>query len=164
MNGPDSQTSVPSNRLRRRVWAVALSVVVASAVWLVARLAGAQLEAASPLAGAMTVDLPSVIGASLFGGLAGWGSLVVLERLSSRPRRLWTGAAVGVLLASLVPLAVLDATTGTKVALGLMHIATGLPLVLLLHRTSVATKERALTTPDGRWPTSHARRHAWQVA
>jgi len=46
-----------------------------------------------------------------------------------------------------VPLAVLDAATGTKVALGLMHVATGLPLVLLLPRTSVATKERALPHP-----------------
>lgn len=121
-------------RVRHRLIAVAAAVAAPLVVWVVASLAGVSLEVTSPVAGTMRIDALLVIVTSLPLALAAWGVLALLERFTQNARRIWTSIAVVVLVLSLPPLAFLDATVGTKVALAIMHVATGLVLIFLLRR------------------------------
>jgi len=121
-------------RIRYRLLAVAIAVAAALLVWIVATLAGAHLEVTSPLAGTLTIDVLLTIAAALPAGLAAWGVLALLERLTPRARRIWTIVAVAVLVVSLPPLALLEANLGTKIVLAIMHVAVGLTLIVLLRR------------------------------
>ncbi|MDQ2698576.1 MAG: DUF6069 family protein [Actinomycetota bacterium] len=121
-------------RVRHRLLAVVAAVAAPLVVWVVASLSGASLEVISPVAGTMRIDALLVIVTALALALAAWGMLALLERFTRSARRIWTIVAVAVLVLSLPPLAFLDATVGTKVALAVMHIATGLTLILMLRR------------------------------
>lgn len=121
-------------RVRHRLLAVVAAVAAPLVVWVVASLSGASLEVISPVAGTMRIDALLVIVTALALALAAWGVLALLERFTRSARRIWTIVAVAVLVLSLPPLAFLDATVGTKVALAVMHIATGLTLILMLRR------------------------------
>ena len=121
-------------RIRYRLLVVGLSIVAALAVWGIATLAGAELEVTSPLVGTLTIDATLVIVSALPLALAAWGVLALLERFTPRARTSWTIVAVAVLVLSIPPLGLLGATIGTTVALGIMHLATGLTLILLLRR------------------------------
>ncbi|MDQ2661649.1 MAG: DUF6069 family protein [Actinomycetota bacterium] len=121
-------------RVRHRLLAVVAAVAAPLVVWVVASLSGASLEVISPVAGTMRIDALLVIVTALALALAAWGMLALLERFTRSARRIWTIVAVAVLVLSLPPLAFLDATVGTKVALAVMHVATGLTLILMLRR------------------------------
>ncbi len=121
-------------RVRHRLLAVAAAVAAPLVVWVVASLAGASLEVTSPVAGTMRIDALLVIVTALALALAAWGVLALLERFTRNARRVWTIVAAAVLVVSLPPLAFLDAPAGTKVALAVMHVATGLVLILMLRR------------------------------
>ncbi|GAA2012392.1 DUF6069 family protein [Microbacterium ulmi] len=112
-------------------------------VWLIAALAGARLIVSSPLIGTLTIDLLLVIVTAFPVAVAAWGALTVIERLTARPRVVWTAVASAVLVLSLPPLALLDATPVTTAVLGLMHVATGVVLILLLPRGAVSTSRRS---------------------
>ena len=120
--------------IRYRLLAVAVAVVAPLAVWIIASLAGASLEITSPMVGTLQISALLVIVSALPLALAAWGVLALLERFTQNARRVWTIIAVGVLVLSLPPLAFLDATPGTKVALGCMHLAAGLLLIFMLRR------------------------------
>lgn len=119
-----------SYRLAVVVGAVAVSVVIA----LLVGAAGVSLDVRSPTIGALTIDPLLVVVSALPLALAGWGALVLIERRARRPRRVWTMLAVAVLALSLPPLLFLDATPAGASSLALMHLATGLTLILLLPR------------------------------
>lgn len=121
-------------RVRYRLLTVVLAVVAAIIVWIIASLAGAQLHVTSPLVGTLAINAPLVIASTLPLALAAWGVLAVLERFTQRARTIWTVVAVAVLALSVPPLAFLDATVGTKVALGFMHLAAGVTIILMLRR------------------------------
>ena len=82
----------------------------------------------------MSIDLTLLVVTVLPIALAAWGVLALLERFTPRAKSIWTIAAVIVLALSLPPLALLGATAGTTIALVLMHLATGLTLILMLRR------------------------------
>lgn len=87
---------------------------------------------------AHSVDLPSVIGASLVAPLVGWGVLALLERVA--PRRaavIWGVLAIVVLIAGL-PWAQPGITTGNRLLLGGMHLIVGLAVIPAFLRTSPA--------------------------
>ena len=122
--------------IRYRLLAVAVAAVAAAAVWIVATLAGAHLSVTSPLAGTIAINLPLVILTSVVVGFAAWGVLAILVRRVRNGRRLWSVIAVAVLLVSVLAVLVLDTAAETKVALGLIHVAVGLPLAVMLPRDS----------------------------
>ena len=120
-------------RIRYRLLAVAVAVVAPIVVWIVASVAGVDFVVTSPAFGTLSIDVPLVIVSTVPIALAAWGVLALLERRTPRARRIWTIVGVVVLVLSLPPLALLEATVATKVALGFMHLAAGLPLILMLR-------------------------------
>jgi hypothetical protein len=130
--GPPPASHGPSYPRRGRTGARrAVTVLVATggalAVWGVA---GPVLDVGLTVgtgAGAQEVGPGSVALASLVAGLAAVAFGAVLERLTTRARRVWTAVAASVLIASLTgPLGA--ETTGGAVALGVMHLVVGASL------------------------------------
>lgn len=82
----------------------------------------------------MTIGLPAVIATAVVASLAGWGSLAVLTRISSRPRRIWTVVALVALILSFSGPVTAETDTATRVALLAMHVAVAAVLIPGLGR------------------------------
>ena len=67
-------------------------------------------------------------------GLRGWAALAVLERWTRRPVRIWSALAAAVVLLSMVPIALIDASGGTKAGLAVLHVVVALALLPMLRR------------------------------
>ncbi|WP_053207084.1 DUF6069 family protein [Jiangella muralis] len=113
----------------RAALAVAGATTAALGPWVVAVIAGADLEVTS--AGVtMDVGLPLVLAGALTMSLAGWGLLTwLLRRRGGDGRRVWTGVALTVLLLSLGGPLGAEADAGGKACLVLMHLAVGAVLI-----------------------------------
>ncbi|MCX5064371.1 DUF6069 family protein [Micromonospora lupini] len=120
-------------RVRNRVIVVVAAVLAAVVVWLIATVAGAPLTVDQG-SGPQDVTVLAVIVTSALAALFGWGLLALLERVSARATTIWTAIAVAVLVLSLVPASLVDATAGTTVALVLMHLAVGAVVILGYRR------------------------------
>ncbi|MCR2762599.1 DUF6069 family protein [Microbacterium sp. zg.B48] len=138
--------------LPRRLVAVAIAIAAAVPVWIVASIAGVRLEVTSPVAGPVAISIPLVLITAAVAAAAAWALLAVLERRSENGTRVWTITAVAVLVVSVVSLFLLGASLATVIALGLMHLAVGLTLIVLLPRrgsqrraTTVAAMNRHLS-------------------
>lgn len=108
--------------------------MAALAVWALAvPLAGATLTVRMG-GGTQTVGPVSVAVSSLLAGLAGWALLAVLERLATRPGRIWTIIALIVCALSLLgPLGGAVGAAATLVLI-LLHLVVGAVLVPGLAR------------------------------
>ncbi|MBB4919061.1 DUF6069 family protein [Streptosporangium saharense] len=118
------------NTSLRRTLTVLAAPVAALSVWILAvPVAGTTLNVRMGDA-TQTVEAVPVAVSSLLAGLAGWALLAILERLTSRPRRVWTTIAVTVWILSLLgPLNSAVATPATLVLL-LMHLTVGAIVIL----------------------------------
>lgn len=111
-----------------RAFGVAGAVLAAVAVWAVANpVLGIELLVEMD-AEPQPVGVEAVVASSLVAGLAGWGLVALLERVTTRARRVWTVTALVVLMLSLLgpPAAV---TTAATVALAAMHLAVAVVLI-----------------------------------
>jgi hypothetical protein len=135
-NAATGLTPAKQNTNGPRIIAVVVATLVTAAVWFVARVAFDVKVVAETGATETTVQLPSVIIATVVSGLLGWGVLELLERKTSSPRTVWfvVGAVVLVLSMFTGPLG--GVTTGAKVTLVLLHLAAGLVLIPGLGRTA----------------------------
>ncbi|MFC0627376.1 DUF6069 family protein [Kribbella deserti] len=130
--------AAPARRLARAT-AVVISAVAALVVWVIADpLLGVNLtvvrEGVTTTIGAGMVLLMATVSA-----LLGWALLALLERFIARPRawRIWLGVAIAVLALSLVmPFNSGEIDGSAQVALLVMHLAVGVPLMALLGRTA----------------------------
>jgi hypothetical protein len=123
------------SRTRTRLLTIAAAVVAAVAVWGIATAAGAELEVDQGF-GVMAINAGSVIFSVLLAGFAGWGILALLERRSPRGASTWTIIAVAVLVLSFLPIAFVEATAGTRVALAAMHLTVAAVIIPIFRRTS----------------------------
>ena len=123
-------------RRHRRMLTMAVAVVVPIIVWALASAAGAEFVVVNPLIGTLEIDWPLLIVSTLPIALAAWGVLALLERLTPRARTIWTIIAVVALALSVLPIAFVDTSDSTRVALGLIHVATGLFLIRMLRHGS----------------------------
>ncbi|MEU8230484.1 DUF6069 family protein [Actinoplanes sp. NPDC048967] len=82
------------------------------------------------------IGLIAVVLVAVIAAVAAWTVMAALERLTSKASPVWTIAAAVVLLVSLLPLAGSGIHAGTRVALGLMHIAVAAVVVPFLLGTS----------------------------
>lgn len=127
---PSPKTAPRGFRVASVVLAAAASVVV----WVIATLTGVSFEIRNPLVGTLHISVLLVIVSALLFALLAWAVLALLERFGHRPRKTWTIIALVVLVLSIPPVFFLDTGAGTMVALGLMHLVTGLVLIVMLRR------------------------------
>lgn len=120
-------------RTRRRALAVVAAVVVTLAVWLVGHLAGADYWITDSQ-GSVRIDALVTTQVTVILGLAGWAVLALLERLTRYGTRIWTVLAVLIVALSMLPVALVEATTATRVALVAVHLAVGAVLIPLFVR------------------------------
>ena len=104
----------PASRRRR-------STLAAVAVWALAGpILGTSVVIRFGDGAPQAIGIELVVIGSLTGSLLGLGSLVVLEKFTSRARTIWTAVAIGVLLVSLSLPLVAGTTASTKAALALI--------------------------------------------
>lgn len=139
-------SSMPTTRPRAigrpfvRLSAVAAAMASALAIWVLAVLAlGMDLRA--PAFDGSSETLPvraqDVLLVSALLSFAGWGFMAVLERLTSRGRRVWLMIAVAALVLSLgTPLAGTGVNLANRIVLMLMHLAVGSVLIPALYWSS----------------------------
>src|ERR1700754_2190421 len=128
MTTQQATTAANTSVRRRGALAVAVATAAAAVPWVVAALAGADLEVTS-FDITMDVGLPLVLAAALVMSLAGWALLALLQRRVTDGRRTWTVVALPVLVLSLGGPLTADATSETRVYLLLMHLAVGAALI-----------------------------------
>jgi hypothetical protein len=116
-----------SRRVRRALGIVA-TLVVTAVVWALGSLAGADYWITDSM-GSVRIDLVVVAQVTVVLGLVAWATLALLERFTSRAMAIWTALAVVVLVASYVPVFLVEATTATRVALVAVHTAVGVLVV-----------------------------------
>jgi Family of unknown function (DUF6069) len=135
-SGPASVTSgarrqpgsLRGTRRTIRAGAVAAATLTNGLLWLAAAALGVDFVLSDSV-GTVVIGLGTTLVATLIFGLLGWGTLAVLERLTVRAATVWTVLASLVAVVSLVPIYLEGATTGTKVALALIHLAVAAVLV-----------------------------------
>jgi hypothetical protein len=120
-------------RRRRRALGIVAALVAALAVWLLGHLAGADYWITDSQ-GTVRIDALVTAQVTVVLGLVGWGVLALLERLTRHGTTAWTVLAALVVLASLVPVLLVEATTPTRVALAAVHLAVGAVLVPAFRR------------------------------
>ncbi|GIH06088.1 hypothetical protein Rhe02_41550 [Rhizocola hellebori] len=119
-----------------RLAAVAGAMLVAAAGFAVLHsMAGIDLAATTGTT-VQHVTLTATMAAAAIAAVAGWLSLALLERLTSRGRAIWTAIAVTVLLLSLLAGPAAGTTGGAKAGLALLHLAVGAVVIGTLRRSS----------------------------
>ncbi len=138
-SAPMTATPTGARRVPRLV-AVGAAVVATLAVWAVAELAlGIDVQEPSRGDAGPIRDLAvgNVVFASAVASLAGWALLAVLERVTTRPRTIWTSIAVVLAVVSLGgPLTAVAITTASRAVLAALHVVVAAVLIPLLARTS----------------------------
>jgi hypothetical protein len=107
--------------------------VVTLAVWLLGHLAGADYWITDSQ-GTVRIDALVTTQVTVVLGLVGWGVLALLERLTRYGTTVWTVLAAVVVVASMIPIVLVEATTATRFALAAVHLAVGAVLVPALVR------------------------------
>lgn len=111
-------------RWRRRALGIVATLVVTLAVWLLGHLAGADYWITDSQ-GTVRIDAVVTTQVTVVLGLVGWGVLALLERLTRYGTTAWTVLAAVVVVASMIPIVLVEATTATRVALVAVHLAVG---------------------------------------
>jgi hypothetical protein len=121
-----------------RAVAVLAAIVATLVVWAVeGPLLGIDLRARPPGAPVALVGPVAILFATLLAGLAAWGLLAVLERVTSQGRTVWIIVAVVALLASLILPLGGGVTMAAAVGLACIHLTAAAVLIPLLARTAV---------------------------
>ena len=136
-----SESKISRSALPRvRLLAVAAAVLVAEAVWALAKFAlGIPLQAPAGAGYAEPADIGAlnVAVATVVLSLVGCGALVVLERLTPHARRIWLLVALLALCVSLVmPLSGFGVSPANRAVLVLMHVVVAAVVIPALYRTS----------------------------
>lgn len=126
-----------------RTIAVLSATAAALAVWtLASRVLGVDLQVQRQPGQLEAVGADEVLLSSLVVSLAGWASLALLERFTTRACRVWTVLALLMLTLSMAGPLAGGATTAVKVALALMHLTVAAVLIPALRRSSMIRTPR----------------------
>jgi hypothetical protein len=122
---------------QRGLLAAGLAATASVLIYLLARAIGIPLEL-SPQPGAPPALLPigGVVFASVAGALGGTGLYALLHRVGRGARTFQRIAFAFLLLSFTAPLTVGGADAGTRIALMLMHVATGVSIIGALTGTN----------------------------
>jgi hypothetical protein len=138
-------TAADCVRQRRRTRALAIVAATAATftVWTIAHpIAGADLIVDTG-SGPTTVTPVAVVLVTVIAGLAAWGLLALVERLTRRAAAIWAGIVGVVLLISLLGPIGSAVGAGATAALVAMHVVTGAVLIPLMARSSVQCRVAA---------------------
>lgn len=125
---------------RTRALTVGGAVFAALAVWAIAGpMAGIDLRVAPDGQPPHSVGPAMVALSSLTAGLAAWGLLAALERVTARATHVWTVIALIVLAASMLGPPAAD-STAALVSLATMHLVVAAVLIPALPRTAVTSR------------------------
>lgn len=132
-----TQLHITNSTRARRIVTVLVAVVGALAVRAIAGPAlGVDVSVTTgPGRAPMAIGFGAVTATSLAAALAGWASLAIVERFSDRARTLWATTATVVLLASLVPVAMVEASGAATATLALLHLVVAAVLIPGLTRS-----------------------------
>ncbi|MCD0451893.1 DUF6069 family protein [Actinocorallia sp. API 0066] len=114
------------------------TAVAAVLTWVVGDpVLGHDLVVTAPNQDPQDLGAAEILFITVASSLLGWAALAVLEKLLPRYARVtWTALALIVLLLSYVPFLNVEATTGSKVVLGLAHVVVAAVLIPLFLRTT----------------------------
>jgi hypothetical protein len=136
---PTRTTTTPPARPghRTRLMAVLGATAASLVVWVVAHFGGVHLLARLSASGSAQAVGPGTVAiVTSLAGLAAWGLLALLERVTERAATIWITAACIALVFSLAGPLTGGVTTGAKLALACMHLATAAVLIPVLRRSS----------------------------
>ncbi|MES9537344.1 DUF6069 family protein [Actinomadura sp. NPDC000600] len=128
-------TRPAGQNLRRYAYAVGGAVLATVLVWTAAHGLGVDLRV-DPGDGrpGQVVGLPLTAGVTFVVGLLASATRAALDRLTDRAPAIWTGSAFIVLLVSFVPVLYVEASSGTRLILGSLHLIVAAVLAPLLSR------------------------------
>ena len=130
--GTATTTTAGSRRLVRAA-CVAAAGLANGAVFAACRAGGVEFTT-TDATGEHPFPLSGIVLISVVFGLLGWATLAGLERWTRRPVLIWSVLATAVVLLSMVPIALIDASAGTKAALAVIHVVVALALLPMLRR------------------------------
>lgn len=120
--------SAVARRRIHRGGAIVGAMALNAVLWGIASLLGADFVLTDSTGTGVVTLAVAVIFTAIF-GLLGWGLLAVLERFTGRATAIWTGVAIAVALLSIVPIFLEGASTATRIALTVLHLAVAAVLV-----------------------------------
>ena len=127
--------SAKSRRTARAV-AVATAALAALVVWAIAGPVAGVDFTVTRSGKASEVGAGTVLATVLIASLLGWALLAVLERVTSRPRRIWVMTALAVLVLSLVMPFGSEMSAAARAVLLSLHVVVGAVIIPLFARTS----------------------------
>jgi|SRR5215207_1387918 len=123
---------------RSRLIGIATAVVLAAAVWVIARpVLGAEMVVEDATGKEMEIGIAPVLIMSTAASLLGWAFLAILERFTKHARIIWTILAGILLVITFAPLAG-PMSGGTRATLALLHLSVGIPLIVAFWRSAPA--------------------------
>jgi hypothetical protein len=128
-------TAAECVRKRRRTRALAV-VAAAGATFIVWTLAGVDLVVDTG-SGRTAVTAAAVLIVTMVAGLAAWGLLALVERVTQRAAMVWSWIAGATLVVSLLGPFGSAVGAGATAALVAMHLVAGAALIPIMARTSV---------------------------
>ena len=129
-------TTAPPTVIGRRgvrAASVAAAGLANGAIFVVCRAGGVEFTT-TDATGEHPFPATGIVLVSVVFGLLGWATLAGLERWTRRPALIWSVLATVVVLLSMVPIALIDASAGTKAALAVIHVVVALALLPMLRR------------------------------
>jgi Family of unknown function (DUF6069) len=125
------------SKLGLRVCGVVGALIAASGWWIVAQTLNVSLKVnlhnGRP---PQTFGLLFLLGFALGFSILGWFVLAVLDRRTQRSVAIWTTMGIGLLVVSFVPIAIVGASSGTKVILSCIHLSVAAALLTSMRRSS----------------------------
>lgn len=140
-----SITQIPSriDRAIREPWQMcAMAIVDAVVVNVLILIAGWVVTGDYPVAAVsgddQSIGFPQVILVTALVGVAAWGLLALLERVTTRAAATWTTIAVVVFLLSMLGPLESGVGTSSKIVLALMHVGGAATIIPLMLRSTRA--------------------------
>lgn len=115
-----------------RTLAIAAAVVVNVIILTIGRLINGEFPVGTAGNDNQTIGFAPVIVVTVVVGLVAWGLLVLLTRMTSRPRAIWTGIAIVIFVLSLFGPLGSDTNTSSKVVLLCLHVGAAATIVPLM--------------------------------
>lgn len=118
-----------------RAMTIVDAIVVNVIILIVGRVVNGEFPIATVGSDDQTIGFAQVIVVTVLVGLVAWGSLALLERMTSRAKAVWTAIALIVFVLSLLGPLGSGVNTSSKVVLACMHVGAAATIIPLMRRS-----------------------------